>query len=170
MQDNRLWKLLIAPHPAMEQPSNNDWSEIENRYRSLPVDFRTFVTEYGTGIIGRFIWIFNPASNNEHLNLGCQIDMQLAALREARIPGLTLYPAESGILPFGSTDNGDLLAWQVQGEPDSWRVVVIDSRAPIFQTFEVGFSQFLVGIFERELICDIFPDDFPCEHPIFSPI
>ena len=169
MRDNRLWQILVAPQQASEQPTDNDWLEVEDQFGPLPTDFKTFLADYGTGCIGGFIWIFNPASN-ENLNLGRQIEKQLAALREVNVPGLTLFPADTGILPFGITDNGDLLAWRVHGEPNTWHVVVVDSRAPIFQVFEVGFSQFLAGILSRGIICSIFPDDFPPDHPAFTPI
>jgi hypothetical protein len=170
MRDNRLWQILAAPQQASERPTNSDWLEVEGKFCPLPADFKAFLADYGTGSIGGFVWLFNPASRNENLNLARQIDKQLAALQEASVPGLRLYPADEGILPFGITDNGDLLAWRVHGKPDAWPVIVVDSRAPKCQTFDAGFSQFLAGILGNELVCDIFPDDFPDEHPVFSPL
>lgn len=35
----------------------------------LPLDYKKFINKYGTGSINDFIWILNPFSENENLNL-----------------------------------------------------------------------------------------------------
>ena len=35
-----------------------------------------------------------------------------------------------GLLPWGYTDNCDELYWLTDGEPDGWKIVVHESRAP----------------------------------------
>jgi len=169
MRENRLGQILAVPQHVSERPSNEDWLEVESNWCILPEDFKTFVTQYGTGKVDGFVWLFNPASRNQNLNLARQIERQLATLKEAALPGVALFPANGGILPFGITDNGDLLAWRVQGSPDTWGVVVVDSRAPKYQSFDMPFSRFLAGILKKELVCTIFPPDFPTDHPAFEP-
>jgi SMI1-KNR4 cell-wall len=168
MCDNRLREILSPPKNPRESPSKADWKIVESKWCVLPTDFKSFVTEYGTGSIDGFIWIFNPASRNPNLDLVQQISRQIEALRGSTSVGLTAFPQSGGILPFGLTDNGDLLAWKVQGIPDSWGIVVVDSRAPSYEKFDRGFSDFLVGILRKKIVCTIFPDDFPSSSPKFS--
>lgn len=169
MLNARLRFLLPPPIKHQELPTENDWLAIERAFCPLPSDFKAFVSQYGTGSIGGFIWIFNPASRNEHLNLTTQIVTQLRALHDLTSLGLKGFPEVGGILPFGITDNGDVLAWKVLGSPDSWRVVVVDSRAPRYSEFEVGFSRFIGGVLERAFACRLFPSDFPSSHVTFHP-
>ena len=69
MRDNRLWQILAAPQRPSEQPSDNDWLEVEDQFGSLPNDFKVFLADYGTGWIDGFLWILDPARRNENLNL-----------------------------------------------------------------------------------------------------
>ncbi|MBI5722446.1 MAG: SMI1/KNR4 family protein [Planctomycetes bacterium] len=170
MNEKRIQILLACPEMVRELPSPEDWASVECKWCRLPADFKAFVSDYGTGCIDNFVWVFNPASQNENLNLSQQITQQLTAFKGTETLGLSLFPTKEGILPFGMTDNGDLLAWKVTGQADAWPVVIIDSRVPDYQEFEMGFSDFMYVILTKEVVCRIFPTDFPSDHPAFVPV
>jgi len=163
-------KLLKAPDAPTEVPTDDDWGLIESAFLEFPEDYKCFLGKYGTGCIAGFIYIFNPASKNDNLNLSKQIEKQLWSLRECRPEGLRLYPEVGGILPFGITDNGDLLGWNINRGDGVSGIIVVDSRTSAWETFNIGFSQFLVGILRKNIVCTIFPDDFPPHQPEFIPI
>jgi hypothetical protein len=164
-----LSQILVPPSAPIELPSSHDWLAVDRAGYSVPAEYKQFVSQYGSGGIDGFIWVFNPGSPNPCLNLVAQIERQLDNLRGAQIPGLALYPHQGGLLPFAVTENGDILGWRTRGSPDSWGVTVVDSRAPERVNFKERFFEFIAGVLTREVKCSIFPDDFPSKHPAFVP-
>jgi hypothetical protein len=47
------------------------------------------------------------------------------------------------LLAFAITGNGDTIYWARRGTPNEWPVVVNDSRAPEWELFPFGISEFL---------------------------
>lgn len=166
---HRLRALIEPPEQAVERPRGAAWADFEQKWCRLPNDFKEFVTEYGSGCIDDFLWVFNPASSNENLNLSTQVTRQLTALGEVPIVGLDLGSDRRYILPFGITDNGDVLAWKVSTDRREWHVVVIDSRAPKYEEFTMGFAEFLCALLGKDIKCTLFPKDFPTDHHWFVP-
>src|SRR5262249_20868698 len=113
---NDLVSLLPPPPAPAEVPSPHDWNAIERTLVELPADYKSFMDSYGSGTIDEFITIFNPIASNKNLNLLHQCNVQLGVLRELEASGsehipYRLFPEREGILPFGATDNGDILYW-----------------------------------------------------------
>jgi SMI1-KNR4 cell-wall len=176
MSIERLLAILTPPPAPAETPPREGWHEVESRIgTALPGDYKAFVERYGTGSIDSFLWIFNPFSRNEHVNLIAQVQTQLDALRALRdefgedLP-YSLYPDDGGLLPFAATDNGDVLHWKTEGTPDEWTVVVNDSRAPEYEEFRSGLTDFLSNLLTRAEACRIFPSGFPQENVTFKPV
>jgi hypothetical protein len=171
----RLLSVLPPPaHPA-EVSRRDDWKAVEAEMgTTLPDDHKEFIGTYGTGRIDGFLWVFNPFSENENLNLITAGKVRLDALRELRdefgeeVP-YKLFPEDGGLLPFAATDNGDVLYWKTSGSPDDWTNVVNESRGPDYEEHQVGVVNFLYGILTREIICSIFPPDFPADSHSFTP-
>src|SRR5947209_4673448 len=128
-----LESIIAPPENPQEVPDSTLWQAVETDLTRLPADYKDFVSRYGTGSIDSFIWIFNPASRNPHLNFQQQVRKQLEVLREINEretePFIPLFPNSSGVLPFGITDNGDLLFWETNGDPDNWAVGVFEARS-----------------------------------------
>jgi len=165
----RIDEMLNCPTVPLNAPTEAEWAEFEAAYCKFPHDFKVFLSQFGTGCIDEFLWFLSPVSPNENLNLTVQLERQLQALRESCDLGLPLFPEEGGILPFGITDNGDLLAWRTHGIPDEWGVVVVDSRAPEYVEFRQSFSRLVAGLLSGETKCTLFPADFPSDRPKFRP-
>jgi hypothetical protein len=166
--------ILAPPHETTERPSEAEWAECEAELTKLPPDYKSFLEDYGTGCIDGFIWIFNPSSQNPNLNLLVQVKRQLSALDEL-IKQKTedkiypLYPEKSGLLPFGITDNGDVLFWKTIGTPENWSVVVGNSRSPEYQEFQSSMTGFIGSVLNGATKVATFPEDFPKSSPSFKP-
>ena len=120
MAIEHLMAVLVPPVNPFETPAAGAWASVEGRLGvPLPSDYKRFIETYGSGNIGNFLWIFNPFSNNENLNLERQVVTQAEVLNELRSYGESVpykpFPEQGGILPFGITDNGDLLSGKQLG-------------------------------------------------------
>jgi hypothetical protein len=151
-----------------------DWDGIERALgHGLPADYKQLVDLYGSGAIGDFIWILEPGSPNEHLDLLRQTTRQLEALRQLRSQGEPIsYDIDSPdghLIPWAITDNGDVCYWRrnPSDPPERWTVVVNEGRGPLWERFDGSATDFLVEIFSLRLRSHIFPEDFPPEQPAF---
>ncbi|MDD5035615.1 MAG: SMI1/KNR4 family protein [Methylococcaceae bacterium] len=166
--------ILRPPVSPVDPPDSLIWNNLEINGLILPLDYKEFLELYGSGHIDNFIFLFNPRSRNQNLNLSLQIELQLQALRDLKklfdidIP-YSLFPTKGGILPFGATDNGDILFWITRGEPNDWTIVVMDSRAPEWSEHNTNMLDFLFDILKKNINCPIFPQGFPSEQPDFKP-
>jgi SMI1-KNR4 cell-wall len=171
-----LMQLMRPPAGPSETPSGDEWQSVEARLgMELPEDYKEFVTRYGTGAVDSFLWILNPFSQNDNLNLISQARTRLDAQRQfSEETGTTspyaLYPNANGLFPWGVTDNGDVLYWLCKGSPSSWSIVACDSRSSRWREFRLSTAEFLVALLTRRLFVDGFPDDFPSEPPEFAPL
>ena len=126
---------LMPPPTAPRNPGDaDDWPQIELRLgRRLPSDYKAFVATYGCGRIGEFLNVMNPFSDNPHVR-----DLPEAMLKIYRdirkfehIP-FSLHPEPGGLIPWGDTDNGDVLFWVADppDDPDRWSIAVSEVRGP----------------------------------------
>jgi len=155
-----------APHPSA-------WPSVELELAvRLPDDYKEYIEIYGSGGIDGFLWIFNPFSGNENLNLKRQVVRQRQVLADLRSQGEALpydaFPLQGGILPFGVTDNGDVLFWKTERRADDWTVVVNESRSPAWERFDLSMCGFLQGVLAGQVRCNIFPRTFPGPSPLFK--
>lgn len=167
---NELMKLLPPPSSAVESADAVAWASFEQSFgTALPLDYKQFVTIYGTGAIDGFLWILNPFSKTGYLNLveeGRAKLKSLKALRNEIVP-YPLYPEPNGLLPCGVSDNGDVIFWRCSGDPSEWNLVLNEGRGPRWREYKVSLADFLTRLISRTLIVDIFPNDFPSHDPAF---
>ena len=173
MSVDALLRVIQPTTETVETPERHAWQGVEARIgTALPDDYKAFIERLGTGRIDDFLWVFNPFSDNTHLNLVEQIAPQLENLRvlekefNERLP-YALFPDPGGLLPFASTDNGDVLFWRTVGTPNHWTVVVNEARAPEYEEFASNMTDFLFNILTRTTVCKTFPEDFPGDDPRF---
>jgi hypothetical protein len=166
-----LENLMRPPARPSETPEKGGWEAVEATLGfALPEDYKEFISTYGTGAVDGFLWVLNPFSKNQHLNLINQGTVRLDAQRRfAEDSGITtpyaLHPDADGLFPWGLTDNGDVLYWLCKGAPSSWFIVVCDSRASYWEEFNFSTTEFLASLITRQIVVDVFPDDFPSESP-----
>jgi hypothetical protein len=166
----------VLPPPANPVENRGDWAAVEKGLGTpLPRDYKDYIATYGTGSINDFISPCNPFSSNKNLSLQREIREQLEGLRGTRekFPDLwpiPLFPEEGGFLPWGKTDNGDVLHWVTEGAPDEWTVAVTAARDPEFEVHPFDMTEFLAKILTREIVCAVFPAKFPKGDPVFEPL
>ncbi len=151
--------------------NNGDWDSAERQLNTeLPDDYKVYINNFGSAYVDKFLTIYNPFSQNPNLNLIEQTKIILEDYRWLQAQGneqipFPLFPDKDGLLPFGTTDNGDVLFWKTSGEPNQWTIVVNASRESLYDRFDENMTDFLTKILRRELVCAIFPADFPSSSP-----
>jgi hypothetical protein len=147
--------LQVLPPPSVPLLNSVDWSEVEARLGfTLPADYKAFIEHYGVGTIDGFMGVLHPTCENPNLRLDAQIEARLSALREMRAD-------DTNLVPWLTTDNGDVCYWRTAGLPDEWTVVVHDAAIAIDESFSASMSQFLLDLLTRVVRSDAFPEDFP---------
>jgi hypothetical protein len=175
MSLKELCEILKPPTLPQEFPTDKDLLAFEAEVSPLPTDYKEFIKLYGTGSVDDFMTIYNPIAGNPHINLGKQIAQCLPVLRECvaffRPPlPYELAAGKEELLPFGGTDNGDVLAWHKQGLPDTWTVVLITSRDGEWECVDLNMTDFLVSALTGRVKYTTFPDGFPDPAPKFFPV
>ena len=175
MRIDDLAQVLAPPNVPVETPSKDDWLATTQRLGvALPDDYVSFVSQFGTGCIDGFLWVFNPVAGNQYVNLHDCLDSESEAFAYSKDRGfayrpLEPFPERPGLIPCAATDNGDALYWIVQGEPNTWSVAVGAARGPSFEVFELSLVPFLCALLSGTIRCSVFPEGFPSDAPRFEP-
>lgn len=147
-----LCNVISPPETPYDTGETEAWQEIEEKIGcALPSDYKAYIHRFGTGCIGKFVWVFNPFTDNANLNLLHQITVQLDVLHtleeqfDVACP-YPLYPQPGGLLPWGITDNGDVLFWRTIGNPDQWIIVIHEPRGPEYEEHPGGVVDFLTDL------------------------
>ena len=163
--------------PARAPLPELDWTYIEHRLgHRLPLDYKRLVEAYGEGSFDGFLWILQPSETNQNLGLVRQHRARLDALRTLRDSGeavpFNVKESAEELIPWAITDNGDACYWVISGsdDPDEWVVAVNEARGPLWKSFELSASEFLVAVLSGDLRVDVFPDDFPSDSPTFEAV
>lgn len=166
--------VLPPPEFREELPEKGGWERVERELGTkLPTDYKTFIQTYGTGSISNFMMILNPFSKNRYVNLLSRAEMVLEGYRNSRerAPEYfkdNVYPEEHGILPFGSTDNGDVLYWRTIGHPDHWPVTVYRGRGSDQFDYNGTMSEFLVDVLTIRIVSPTLSTVFAELEPTFT--
>jgi hypothetical protein len=174
---DRLARVLPPPAVAVDQPGEEDWAAAELAVGlTLPPDFKRFVTRYGSGSIDDFLVVFNPAAARQAMRFGPATEAYLAGLREIRgfapdeVP-FPIHPEPGGLLPWGTTDNGDVgyFVTSPADDPAQWSIAVGEVRGPEWFTHPGPVTSFLADVLDRSIQVSVFPTGFPSERPAFHP-
>lgn len=164
--------LKAVPPPALPSDAfTGPWEAVEAELgTSLPQDYKDFARLYGSGYFMEFLGVCIPRSPNPNMRLESYVRSVCAGF-------LTLdeewpypwWPHRGGLIPFGSTDNGDFLFWLARGASADWGIVIWDRGLGHFETFDCDLTDFLAGLATGELLPKEFPEDLlPCER-LFQP-
>lgn len=173
MSLEKLTSILPPPAKPSKTGDSKGWSELERVLGStLPMDYKKFISIYGTGGVDNFIWILTPFVFDENVNYLNRSKVMIDAYLEIKrqFPEdykHNVYPETGGLLPWGYTDNGDELYWLTNGAPENWVVVVYESRMSGYHEYDMTMTEFLSQITSGQLISDAFPEDFPSAKPEF---
>lgn len=174
----RFEDLFAPPEKPLDVLGPGGWEGVEKALSlSLPQDYKWFIERYGTGCVSTFLWIFNPFSTNENLNLLQQVDSLTKQYRDVREAlgkeetPFPIYPEAGGLVPFGISDNGDVFFWLANSEePSEWAVVVNKTRSSVFEVHRQGMVEFLLGIVTGEKESEVFEPEFIDSGRLFLPV
>jgi hypothetical protein len=158
-------KQLVPNCPTFPREETIDWKDVENTIKiGLPLEYKKFISHFGTGSIGNFLWVFNPLASNINLNLS-----QHQYFHDAYNTMKELFPEDymrpdfpdqNSFLTWAATDNGDSFFWIVEGKPDDWVVGVHSHDQGDEEISGKNTSDFLLSLFSHQLTSNILPKDF----------
>lgn len=140
--------------PVIPRSEANDWKSVESRVGArFTEDYRDIVYNHGTIAIHRFFVFFSPWSPEECVNLMNKPFSTLELWSKAKYPYeyndrlVPLFPEESGLFPFGVTDNGDVISMTLgdDGVLDG-PVVVINERSGDVTRFDMTVGEFFLNL------------------------
>jgi hypothetical protein len=170
-----LAQILSPPVSPVDPPDEDAWISAEKALGlSLPPDFKAYVTRYGSGRIDDFLVVFNPAARLASMRLVPAIATYLDLVREIRgfAPDeviFPIHPESSGLLPWGTTGNGNVGYWVTSpsDDPALWSIAVSEARGPGWFTHPGPLTKFLADALDRKIRVSVFPTDWPSETPVF---
>lgn len=140
---SNLLDILSIPEEPVDAGSPSSWDFVEEKVGiKLPNDYKNFINTYGTGWIGRFLYIWSPFTNTSYANFLINYPQRLEWWKEGQLP-YPLYPETNGVLPFAATKDGDTLCWITKGLPDEWHICIFDPRSPDYDHYPFGLDEFL---------------------------
>ena len=163
--------VLPPPKKMQIKEKSKGWISIEKEIgTALPADYKWFIETYGSGEIGNFVKLWNPFLSNKYQNLIERVKEHLKRLRlirsslpeevwEKEVP-YPLYPENEGLLPFGSSINGDVFYWQTKGIPDEWHIIINQVRSPIYEYHPTNLTNFLYMLMRGTVSTFINETDF----------
>lgn len=166
---------LPIPNSPRET-SKLDWDKIEQDVGvELPHGYKEFVSHYGTGSIGGFLWVFNPISENRSLNTEAirYFQSSYAELKQDFPDDYSrpTFPALGSFLPWAITDNGDTLVWVLDGAPaENWKVGVMASDQVDEEISDFNFVEFVVRLLDKKIVSSILPQQFLDMEKEFQPL
>ena len=157
----------LAPPPASSGP-RVDWEDWERSVGfSPPADYKRLIDAYGLGRFDGFLWVLHPSTANSNLRLDvAQIESARHILRNDS------FGSNHELVPWASTDNGDVAYWVTNAapdDPDAWAVAVNEARGPDWSVSDLTTIPWLEAVLSGRLKVDVFPDDFPSNKPVFEP-
>jgi len=155
---------VVPPPSVPSEAYYGPWGPIEAEIgTALPRDYKDFVRLYGRGRFMQFLGVYVPRAQSRYVRLEAAIRVVCGiAFHRDELP-FPLWPDAEGLIPFGSTDDGDYLFWLARGEPADWRVVVWDRAMQGLEVFDCDLTDFLAGLATGRILPKEFPDLLPNE-------
>ncbi|MDM5247652.1 MULTISPECIES: SMI1/KNR4 family protein [unclassified Lysinibacillus] len=165
MSLEKLKTILSIPDKIYGAGDIAKWKEAEKELGTkFPSDYKEFISIYGTGGVCGFLWIYSPFSSNENLNffIGSKEDNNAYFTSKQEFPDdfpRNLFPEEGGLLPWGVTDNGDVLNWITSDNPEKWSILVYEGRSGVSYEYKNSLAEFLYDVWSGNITCHLFPED-----------
>jgi len=170
MSFSQLVQFVPPPQAPIETGSPKLWEKAQERLGiAFPKDYKDFIDSYGTGTFNNFIIPYNPFAANEYMNLYQVLDAHHHASRKTQrmadsawsvVTPFQLYPADAGLLPWGTTTSFELsFFWQITDRPDTWVTILYDLRLGEYEVWKMCFTAFLLKLFKAEIESVLLPRD-----------
>ena len=157
MTIQKLLDVLKPPSQPAEVGNPDSWVDLEKNINSLlPSDYKSFLSHYGTGWVGHFIIIWNPFAENDYVNYIYRLNEFLTDVKMTKqdrpvseiddLFPLPFFPDEAGLLPFGSSVNGDTFFWRTNGKPKEWRIAINRIRSSNYEIHDMSLVDFIYNL------------------------
>lgn len=158
MSVHQLKEILKPPSSPCNNGLEQNWKDVHKEIGTrLPDDYQHFINGYGSGLIGRFLYIWNPFSDNKYTNLIYMykettiLYQNLKSSQPDDFP-FNIYPENGGLLPFGNSINGDNLFWlTTKSDPNLWSLIIHQARSSYYDIHSYSLSDFLIRLMRKEL-------------------
>lgn len=167
--------ITLVPPPAQPTAAKGDWAAVEADLGfSLPEDYKSFVSLYGSGSISRIIVVGNPflraISARRYWENWVDIYRDKASYG-IEIP-YDLYPNCPGLLPCGSYLDSDIINWLTDKDLNQWRLLYYGRGQGFFDLGSTSLTEFLVQVLTgtAPLPRDVLSSPFPVQPPRFIPL
>lgn len=132
-------------------PKNVDWARVESELGVvLPADFRLLCELYPVFALSDFMYLGAPEPGAEvawvqaaHENL--EIIAEWCENADLDVP-MYLYPAPGGLLPWGTSNQGDYFLWTTNPAGAQEWIVTVASRNGGWWHYTGGVIQFLADL------------------------
>ncbi|MGW5609375.1 SMI1/KNR4 family protein [Streptomyces sp. NPDC003753] len=159
---------LIPPPP---EPRKTDWETAEGQLGVvLPSDYKELIRTYGGSNWDDYLYLLEPGCPNDNYALIEWEDQQTEALEglwEFEKKPDELADAESRVIPWATTDNGECLYWLIRAgqDPDQWTVMVNEARGDRWEHYPMSCTEFLVAALTGDVQSAVLSSRFPlAEH------
>lgn len=149
---------------------DNDWQSIEaDLGLILPADYKELMERYPNLELGAPLgpYIPNPGcypeSSMRDLVLGMLDELGPLEDEDLRVVDddknvievcyFMHYPDPNGLIPWGSTENGQIFLWEAAGEANEWRVCISDGT--FFWRHDKGLIDYLVQSIMGNIRCPL---------------
>lgn len=153
----------LLPPPTDPRNNSGDWEVVESSLGTrLPRDYKEFTELYGTVKICNYLVIhtafpWDTAFKDFLLSQSGQYDAVVNGRARVCHPD---FPKLGGLLGIAGTDNGDIISWITEGDPDEWGIFVwIFPGIETFAFEDHNLSSLLLSIVDMS--SPLFPDHLP---------
>lgn len=169
MQAIETLRQLLPPPAGVAAPSPRDFDIAEATLGvELPPDYRALAAEWGAFGIDGYLWLMVPAGAPSErrdivvMSTDTRELIELSPVVSER--GMRAFSGPGSLLPWAYTEGGALVAWQTEGSPTDWPVVIMERSGLEMETFSGGAAAFLVAALRGRRFCGL-PEDFPGDPP-----
>lgn len=130
------------------------WAAVEEELGvELPADYKRLVRMYGGGVFAGVLWLLEPGCPDPMYDMLTQAAEREEILAELWESGedkpSELHEGNAGLVPWGYAEGGGhYLYWLVRPgvEPEEWSVILNEGRGPLWETYPMSCSQFLLEV------------------------
>jgi hypothetical protein len=142
---------------------------------SVPNSYALFCRTYGRGEVDNLVYIFVPTQTVPD-HIGNMTEGLAATIRDDVEADLAVYFPHGSedlarrLVPFGSTSNGHILAWDPEDDVDTEHAIYVVAEGSLsFVKAGYGLDQFLDSIFSDDVKRVLGPGYEP-RRPVFRPL
>jgi hypothetical protein len=168
MSLEKLIGLVMPPQRPLQLPNKSMWEELELKSGLIfPSEYKNCISLYGSGEFSQYLYVINPFWNfweglkrkkltyNEWIQRKLKDYLFLKEGFSVEYP-FSIYPEKAGLYPWATTVEGEVLYWEVEGEPNTWSTILY-SNGWEHERWQISTTDFLYKWLTGNLATTILP-------------